>query len=121
VELTFINQELKQLCSGQDDLHACFGDDAAALEQLLYELDCADTLGRIEELPHVLLRRAPQGRVGAHGADEAGVLLKPEPTKSKAFRDADGAIIVAVAVGHEHFNPEGAAWPRASATSPTMQ
>lgn len=121
MDLTFTNEELARLCNRQAELAAWAGDDAFALEQLLNELDCADTLGRVEELPYVQLLRAPQGLVGAHGADEAGVLLKPVPTKSKAFRDANAAVIVAVAVGDEDFNPEGAAWPRAFATTRTTQ
>ena len=122
MDLTFLNEELKQLCCRQDELVAWAGDEASALEQLLNELDCADTLGRIEELPYVTLLGAPQGRVGARGADEAGVLLEPDrANKSKAFRDSEAAVIVAVAVRDEHFNPEGAAWPRAFATSQTTQ
>ena len=121
MELTFTNEPLARLCNGQAELTAWAGDDAASLEQLLNELDCADTLGRFEELPHVLLARAPQGRVGAHSTNDAGVLLKPELTSSRAFREAEAALIVAVAVGEEHFNPEGAAWPQAFATSRTTK
>jgi hypothetical protein len=120
VDLKFTNEELARLCSRRDELTAWVGPDAAALEQLLNEIDCADTLGRLEALPHVLLQRAPRGRVGAHGDDDAGVLLKPEADPD-SYREAESAIVVAVAVGLENFNPEGATWPRAFATSQTMQ
>jgi hypothetical protein len=120
VDLKFTNEELARLCNHRDELAAWVGPDAAALEQLLNEIDCADTLGRLEELPHVLLRRAPRGRVGAQGDDEAGVLLKPEANPA-AYREAESAIVVAVAVGAENFNPEGASWPRAFATSQTTR
>ena len=96
------------------------GTDAAALEQLLNEIDCADTLGRLEELPHILLQRAPRRRVGAHGAEETGVLVKPEADPA-SYREAESAIVVAVAIGAKNFNPEGATWPRAFATSQTTQ
>lgn len=121
MELTFTNDELARLCNQHALLAAWAGDDAAAVEQLLNELDCADTLGRIEELPHVTLVRATQGRVGANGADEAKVLLRPDVAKIKSFRHADAAVVVAVAVGTENFNPEGAAWPQAFAMSRTTQ
>jgi hypothetical protein len=118
VELKFTNEELARLCNHHDELAAWVGDDAGALEQLLNEVDCADTLGRLAELPHVLLRRAPRGRVGAQNDDEAGVLLKPE-ADTASYREAESAIVVAVTVGAENFNPEGATWPRAFATSQT--
>ena len=59
--------------------------------------------------------------MAVHGADEAAVLLTPELTKTREPRDAEAAVIVAVAVRHEEFNPEGAAWPRAFATSQITQ
>jgi hypothetical protein len=119
VDLDFTSEELARRCNHHDELTAWVGaDDAAALEQLLNEIDCADTLGRLEELPHVLLRRAPRGRVGAHGDDEAGVLLQPMADPA-SYREAESAIVVAVAVGAENLNPEGAIWPRAFATSQT--
>jgi hypothetical protein len=120
VDLKFTNEELAHLCNDHDHLTAWVGADAAALEQLLNEIDRADTLGRLEELPHVLLMRAPRGRVGAHGDDEAGVLLKPE-SDAASYREAESAIVVAVAIGAENFNPEGATWPRAFATSQTTR
>ena len=120
MDLTFVNEELAGLCNQQDRLSVWAGLEASALEQLLNELDCADRLGRLEELPHILLRRASQGRVGAHGDETARVLLKPE-ADAKSYRDAEAAIVVAVAVGAEELNPEGAAWPRAFAMSPTMR
>jgi hypothetical protein len=116
LNLKFTNEELARLCNHHDELAAWVGADAAALEQLLNEIDCADTLGRLEELPHILLRRAPRRRVGAHGDDEAGVLLEPEIDPA-FYREAESAIVVAVAVGAENCNPEGARWPRAFATS----
>jgi hypothetical protein len=114
LELTFTNEQLARLLSRRDELAAWAGDDAAALEQLLAELDSVDRLGEVEEFPHVRLLPVPAGRVGAHGADEAGVLLRPKPTKSKAYRDAESATVIAVAVADEQFNPEGASWPLAS-------
>jgi hypothetical protein len=118
VELTFTNENLARLCNDHDELTAWVGADAAALEQLLHEIDRADTLRRLEELPHVLMRRAPSGRVAAQGDDEAGVLLKPEGLAA-SYREAESAIVVAVAVGAEQYNPEGARWPRAFATTQT--
>ena len=103
MDLSFRNAELARLCNKHAALVAWLGDEAAAIEQLLNELDCADCLGQVEELPHVLLRRAPQGRVGVHGDHEAGVLLSPQLTKSKPFRDAEAAVIVAVSVSDEDF------------------
>src|SRR5947209_7255740 len=75
LELTFTNERLARLCNRHAELVAWIGDEALALEQLLAELDSVDKLGEVEEFPHVILRRATAGRVGAHGADEAGVLL----------------------------------------------
>lgn len=121
MDLSFRNTELARLCNKHAALVARLGDEAAAIEQLLYELDCAECLGQVEELPHVLLQRAPQGRIGVHGDYEAGVLLSPQLSKSKSFRDAEAAVIVAVSVGEEDFNPEGATWPRLSATSRTTR
>jgi hypothetical protein len=121
VQLTFVNDVLARLCNQHEVLAAWAGDDVAAVEQLLNELDCADTLGRVEEFPHVTLVRAAKGRVGANGADEARVLLQPEMAKSKTFRDAEAAVVIAVAAGEEHFNPEGAAWPQAFAMSRTTR
>jgi hypothetical protein len=121
LELTFTNDELARLCNQHALLAAWAGGDATAVEQLLQELDAADTLGRIEELPHVTLLRATQGRVGANGADEARVLLLPDVAKNKTFRHADAAVVLAVAIGAENFNPEGAAWPQAFAMSRTSQ
>jgi hypothetical protein len=120
LDLTFINQELARLCNHQDRLAAWASLEARPLEQLLNELDCADRLGQLEELPHVLLLRAAQRRVGAHGDGSARVLLEPEPDV-KSYRNAEAAIVVAVAVGVEELNPEGAAWPRAFAMSPTTR
>ena len=121
MDLTFTNRELADLCNSEAELVAWAGDDAVALQQLLNELDCADTLGLFEELPHVLLVKASAGLIASHDADEAGVLLEPEVPKSKTFRAAEAAVIIAVAVGAEEFNPEGATWPRASATSRTTR
>jgi hypothetical protein len=121
LELTFTNARLARLCGRQAELAAWAGEDAPALEQLLAELDSVDKLGEVEEFPHVHLLRAPVGRVGAHGAYDAGVLLNPEPTRSRSYRDADAATVVAVAVGDEDFNPEGASWPRAFAMSRTTR
>jgi hypothetical protein len=120
VDLKFRNEDLARLCNHHEQLAAWAGTDAAALEQLLNEIDCAETLGRLEELPHVLVRPAPRGRVGAHGDDDAGVLLKPEGDAA-SYREAETAIVVAVSVGAENFNPEGATWPRVFATSPTTK
>jgi hypothetical protein len=121
LELTFTNEQLARLCCRQADLAAWAGDDAPALEQLLAELDSVDKLGEVEEFPHVRLLGAPAGRVGVEGADEAGVLLKPELTRSRAYRDAEAATVLAVAAGDEDFNPEGASWPLAFAMSRTTQ
>jgi hypothetical protein len=121
LNLSFRNAELAHLCNRHAALSAWGGDDAAAIEQLLNELDCADCLGRIEQLPHVQLRRAPRGRVVAEGADDAGLLLAPLLRQAQSFRDADAAVILAVAVGDEEFNPEGASWPRLSAISRTIR
>jgi hypothetical protein len=121
MDLMFRNRHLARLCNEEDQLVAWAGGDAFALQQLLNEIDCADRLGRVEELPHVSLLRAPAGRVAAHGADDAGVLLDPELGRSRAFRDAEAATVLAVAIRDEHFNPEGAAWPRAFALSRTTR
>jgi hypothetical protein len=121
LELTFTNAQLARLCGHQAELAAWAGEDAPALERLLAELDSVDKLGEVEEFPHVHLLRAPASRVGAHGADDAGVLLNPEPTRTKSYRDAEAATVVAVAAGDEDFNPEGASWPRAFAMSRTTR
>ena len=117
MDLRFTCEQLARLCSHHAELSSWAGDGAPAIEQLLAELDSVGRLGEVEEFPHVLLRPAPAGRVGAHGADDAGVLLKPDLTATKAYRDAEAATIVAVACGDEDFNPEGASWPRAFAMS----
>lgn len=119
--LTFTNADLARLCNEHAELAAFAGRDASALEQLLNELDCADTLGHFEELPHVLLLRAPKGRVAARNTCDAGVLLQPKLESPKSYRAAEAAIVVAVAVGADECNPEGAPWHRASATSRTMR
>lgn len=119
MDLTFTNDDLARLCNRQVELLAFAGSGAGALQQLLYELRCADTLGMAAELPHLVLRRAPEHRVAISGADDADVLLEVE--SGKRYRDAEQAIVVAVSVCEEIFNPEGAQWPRASATSRTMQ
>ena len=121
MDLSFTNPELARLCNRHTALSAWVGDDATAIQQLLNELDCADCLGRIDELPHVQLRRAPRGRITAEGADEAGVLLAPLLKQAQSFRDAEAAVILAVAVREEEFNPEGAPWPRLSAISRTIR
>jgi hypothetical protein len=121
MELTFTNADLARLCNTRRELADWAGADASTLEQLLNELNCARSLGRVEDFPYVRLLVAPKGRIGAHGADDAGVLLTPKLPASRSFRDAEAAVIVAVASGEEDFNPEGAAWPRAFATSQTMR
>lgn len=118
MELTFTDERLARLVNRHDALLAWAGDEALALEQLLAELDSVERLGEVEEFPHVKLLRAPAGRVGAHGADDTGVLLKPE---SSPYRDAEVATVLAVAVADDEFNPEGAAWPHAIATSRITQ
>jgi hypothetical protein len=119
LDLTFRSKELAGLCSHHERLVRWAELDAVALEQLLNEIDCAECLGQFEELPHATLRRAAEGRVGAYGDGNASVLLEPEPVRS--YRDAEAAIVIAIAVGPEELNPEGAAWPRAFATSPTLR
>jgi hypothetical protein len=119
VDLTFTNADLAHLCNREAELLAFAGSGAAALQQLLHELRCADTLGMAAELPHVVLQRAPEHRVAVSGADDADVLLESET--GRLYRSAERAIIVAVSVCEEIFNPEGAEWPRASATSRTMR
>lgn len=119
MRLTFTDSDVARLCNEEARLLAFASGDRGALRQLLNELDCADTLGRLEELPHVLLLRATAGRVATYGADDAGVLLQPD--KVKPYRAAEAAVVIAVAVGEEQCNPEGAEWPRASATSRTMR
>ncbi len=121
MRLGFCDAYLARLCNREAELIAWVGDEAAALQQLLNELDSADTLGQVEKLPHVLLVPAPAGRVATRGADEAGILLKPETARTKSFRDAKAGLVIAVAVGVEEVNPEGAAWPRASGMSRTTQ
>lgn len=121
MELTFINERLAVLCSRHAKLVAWAGDDADALEQLLAELDSVEKLGEVEEFPHIRLRGPRDGRVGVEGADETGVLLQPEPSRSRAYRDAEAATVVAVAVATQDYNPEGASWPLAFATSRTTQ
>jgi hypothetical protein len=112
--MTFTNRSLARLCNEEAELVAFAGPDAEALEQLLFEIEASAILGHVEDLPYVRLRRVPAGRVAAQGADDAGVLLEPA---TKPYRTAKAATVVAVAVGDHEFNPEGAAWPRASATS----
>lgn len=119
MDLTFTNSDLARLCNRQAELLAFAGSGAGALEQLLRELRCADTLGMAAEWPHIVLRRAPEHRVAVTGADDADVLLETET--GKLYRDAEQAIVVAVSVCEEIFNPEGAEWPRVSATSRTMR
>jgi hypothetical protein len=121
LDLRFTSEQLARLCNHHAELSSWAGEGAPAIEQLLAELDSVERLGEVEEFPHVLLRAAPAGRVGAQGADEAGVLLKPDLADPKAYRDAEAATIVAVACGAEDFNPEGASWPRAFAMSRTTQ
>jgi hypothetical protein len=116
--MTFTDRDLADLCNGEAELIAFAGSGADALEQLLFEIEAAAILGHVEDLPYVQLRRVPAGRVAAHGADEAGVLLLPA---TKPYRTAKAATVVAVAVGDHEYNPEGAAWPRASATSRIMR
>lgn len=119
MDLTFTNADLARLCNRQAELLAFAGSGAGALQLLLHELHCADTLGMAAELPHISLRRAPEQRVAVKGADDADMLLEGET--GKLYRSAERAIIVAVSVCEEIFNPEGAEWPRASATSRTMR
>jgi hypothetical protein len=114
VELTFPDRGLALLCSDEAQLMAFAGPDSEALEQLLFEIEAAAILGHVEDLPYIELRRAPAGRISAAGADDAGILLEPA---TKPYRTAEAATVIAVAVGDHEFNPEGAAWPRASATS----
>ncbi len=121
MDLTFTNEELARLCNHHAKLSSWAGDGAPAIEQLLAELDSVERLGEVEQFPHVLLHTAPSGRVGAEGADDAGVLLKPDQTDPRAYRDAEAATIVAVAFGDEDFNPEGASWPQAFAMSRITQ
>lgn len=116
----FRNDALAGLCNHHAQLVRWAGLDAVALEQLLNEIDCAECLGQVEELPHVVLRRAAQGRVGAYGDESASVLLEPRP-RVASYRTAEAAVVVAIAVGAEEVNPEGAAWPRAFATSQTLR
>jgi len=85
----------------------------------LNELDSVDRLGLLEGFPHVVLLPAPAGRVAARGAEETGVLLEPDGVPKARFREAEAAIVVAISSGDRDFNPEGAAWPRAFATSRT--
>ena len=118
MELTFTNRSLAQLCNEEAELLAFAGSEAEALEQLLFEIEAADVLASVEELPYIRLLRVPVGRVAAHGADDAGVLLEP---LTKPYRTAKAATVVAVAIGDQQFNPEGAAWPRASAMSQIMR
>lgn len=119
MDLLFTDADLARLCNHQAELLAFAGSGAAALQQLLHELRCADTLGMAAELPHIALRRAPEHRVAVAGADDTDVLLEGET--GRLYRSAERAIIVAVSVREEIFNPEGAEWPRASATSRTMR
>jgi hypothetical protein len=121
LDLRFTNDQLARLCSHHAELATWAGDNAPAIEQLLAELDSVESLGEVEEFPHVLLHATPSGRVGAQGADDAGVLLDPDLTHPNAYRDAEAATILAVACGDEDFNPEGASWPQAFAMSRITQ
>lgn len=114
MELTFTDHGLALLCNDEAELMAFAGPDGEALGQLLFEIEAAAVLGHVEDLPYIELQRAPAGRVSAAGADDAGILLEPA---TKPYRTAEAATVIAVAVGDYEFNPEGAAWPRASATS----
>lgn len=114
MELTFTNRRLARLCNADAELAAFAGPYAEALEQLFFEVEAAQVLGHVEDLPYVRVLRMPAGRFAAHGADEAGILLEPA---TKPYRTAEAATVLAVAVGDQQFNPEGAAWPRASAMS----
>jgi hypothetical protein len=118
VELKFTNRKLARLCNEEAELLAFAGGEAEALEQLLFEIEAARVLGNVEDLPYIRLTRVPVGRVAAYGADDAGVLLEPA---TKPYRAAKAATVVAVRVGDQQFNPEGAAWPRASAMSRTTR
>ncbi len=121
MELIFWNRRLARLCNGEAELTAWAGSGAEGVEQLLNELDSVDRLGLVESLPHVVLLPAPAGRVGAQGAEDAGVLLEPDGVPKARFRDAEAAVVIAISSGDKDFNPEGAAWPRAFATSRTTR
>ena len=121
--LSFTNRELHRLCTQRRALLARVGANADCLARLLNEIACADTLALLECLPHVEV-------VGARGyvvvtCQEVRVLLapsdgsaatvrrtRPKTTTNNAIPPAKAARIVALFVGDEEINPEGAKWPR---------
>jgi hypothetical protein len=120
--LSFTNRELHRLCSQRKVLVTRAGANADCLARLLNEIACADTLALLECLPHVEL-------AGARGyvmvtSQEVRVLLEPsdrsaatDRRRAKATADnplppARAARVVALLVGDEEINPEGAKWPQ---------
>lgn len=120
--LSFTNRELHRLCSQRKMLVARAGANADCLACLLNEIACADTLTLLESLPHVQL-------AGARGyvvvtCQEVRVLLTPsdgsaatdrvraKTSTSNAIPPAKAARVVALCVGDEEINPEGAKWPQ---------
>ena len=98
------------------------GANAGCLARLLNEIACADVLTLLECLPHVEL-------VGARGhvvvtCQEVRILLAPndgptakgraraKTTTSNEIPPAKAARVVALMVGDEVINPEGAKWPQ---------
>jgi hypothetical protein len=122
VLLSFTDRELHRLCSQRKVLLARAGANADCLARLLNEIACADTLALLECLPHVQL-------AGGRGdvvvtCQEVRVLLAPSDESAAAARarartttnspipPAKAARVVALFVGDEEINPEGAKWPQ---------
>jgi hypothetical protein len=121
LNLTFVNVELGRLCNRDAVMKAWAGKRAPALQRLLNEIHCADTLGLLECLPHLELAASAKGRIAAWDADDAYVLLDPDSGDDELCRTAEAAVVLAVAVGNEAFNPKGERWPRACALSLTTR
>jgi hypothetical protein len=122
LHLTFVNLELGRLCNRDAAMKAWAGKGASVLQRLLNEVRCADTLGLLEYLPHLELAASAKGRIAVWDAENACVLLNPDSNDDDELcRAAEAAVVLAVAVGDEDFNPEGERWPRASALSQTTR
>ncbi len=118
LQLSFSNRGLQRICCQRARLATRAGEDAECLARLLNEIACAETLVILASLPHV--DTDVLGTKVVISCDAVCVLLtldgvapvKGRPVKSTTVPPAKAARVVAVRIGDEDINPEGAKWPR---------
>jgi hypothetical protein len=118
LQLSFSNRGLQRICCQRARLATRAGDDAECLARLLNEIACAETLVILASLPHV--DTDVLGTKVVISCDTVRVLLaldgvapiKGRPVTSTTVPAAKAARVVAVRIGADDINPEGAKWPR---------